>query len=333
MTRGRGVGWWRAVGPLCGALAVAGLWHTTRAGVRALQVDVSAAAAQGAAGFFSLVVPADTAGNYDGTRLLSSAALLEASEFWRLGFQVARGATPLLPDPSHGAPPSVDAAEGVRAGAARAVGARPDGGLAVFVPLFDRDLWAVRGWVEVWDALPPGGAPVVGWLLTALVLVALVRTARLTTPSATSRGRRMAAAVPIAAMLGLAAASVISLRSTAARATDLSLIRARRLAEVASVSRRLSVADLERLAPGMDIEGADSLDLGRSVRRLTVDGADESVVAGVMSGGRPFRVSIVPFESRLSGVWAALAGWVLLLVAGVGFSGWATGAVGERAHF
>lgn len=326
-------GWWRIIGPLSGIIAVAGLWRTTTVSDRALRADVAAAAAGGAAGLFSLTVPADRSGRYDGGRLLSNAALLSSSEFWRVGMQVASGATPLLPDPATGAPPAADVLERLRAGSPRVDAVRPDGGVAVFVPLLDRGQRAVRGWVEVWEAIPSAPASLVGILLALFVVAALVRTALLTTPRATTWQRWVAAFIPIALMLALGVLSVRSLRSTAAEATDLSLMRARRLAEVASVSARRSIAELQRLAPGMLVESVDSVDLVRTVRREPVDGAVLASVAGVLSGGRPIRLSMVPYRSRLDGVWAELAGWVLLLAAGVGFSAWAGGAVGERSRF
>lgn len=326
-------GWWRLIGPLCGAIAVAGLWRTTGRSDRALRADVAAAAAGGAAGLFSLTVPADRAGKYDGGRLLSNAALLNSSEFWRAGIQVASGATPLLPDLGAGGAPAPDLLERLRAGSAREDGVRPDGGVAVFVPLFDRSLRSVQGWVEVWDALPPASPSLVRILLAVAVLAALWRTARLTTPRASAWQRRVAATIPAVLMLALGVMSIRSLRSTATEATDRSLMRARRLAEVASVSGRRSIVELQRLAPGIQLEGVDSVDLGRTVRRAPVDGAVLASVAGVLSGGRPIRLSMVPFRSRLDGVWAELAGWVLLLAAGVGFSAWAAGAVARRSRF
>ncbi|MGH7590661.1 MAG: carbohydrate ABC transporter permease [Gemmatimonadales bacterium] len=325
--------WWRLVGPLCGVIAVAGLWHTAVVNDRALRADVAAAAAEGAAGLFSLTVPAGRTGAYDGGRLLSNASLLASSEFWQAGLQVASGATPLLPDPANGAPPASDVAERLREGSSREIGIRPDGDVTVFVPLRDRALRSVRGWVEVWNALPPAGVPLARIVLAACVLLALGRTAWLTTMRATMWQRRVAAAIPMLLMIALGAASVRSLRATAAQATDASLMRARRLAEVASVSRRRSVAELARLAPDMQVESADSIDLGRAVRRDQVEGASEASVAGVLSGARPIRLSMVPYRSRLDGVWAELAGWVLLLMVGVAFSAWAAGAVAKRQRF
>ncbi|MGH7531762.1 MAG: carbohydrate ABC transporter permease [Gemmatimonadales bacterium] len=333
MTSRTGTAWWRLVGPLSGVIAVAGLWHTAALSDRALRVDVAAAAAEGAAGLFSLTVPADRTGAYDGGRLLSNASLLVSSAFWQAGLQVASGATPLLPDPSNAAPPASDVAERLRGGSSPEIGVRPDGNVTVFVPLRDRALQSVRGWVEVWDAMPPTGVPLFRMVLAVCILLALGRTAWLTTTRATAWQRRVAAAIPMALMLVLGVASMRSLRATAGEATDVSLMRARRLAEVASVSRRRSVAELARLAPGMQVESADSLDLGRSVRRDRVEGAPEASVAGVLSGGRPIRLSMVPYRSRLDGVWAELTGWVLLLVAGVAFSAWAAGAVAQRQRF
>ncbi|MGB7212314.1 MAG: sugar ABC transporter permease [Gemmatimonadales bacterium] len=333
MTSRTGMVWWRLVGPLCGVVAVIGSWHTTTAGDRALRADVAVAAAQGAAGLFSLTVPADPTGAYDGGRLLSNAALLASSEFWQAGLQVASGSTPLLPDTANGAPPPPDVVERLRAGSAWEIGVRPDGGVTVFVPLRDRALQAVRGWVEVWGAVTPAGMPLFRIVLAVCVLLAIGRTAWLTTTRATAWQRRVAAAIPMALMIALGVASARSLGKTAAQATDGSLMRARRLAEVASVSRRRSLAELARLAPGMQVESADSVDLGRAVRRDQVEGATEASVAGMLSGGRPIRLSMVPYRLRLDGVRAELAGWVLLLMAGLAFSAWAAGAAGMRERF
>lgn len=333
MTSRPGMAWWRLVGPLCGVIAVGGLWHATAVGDRALRADVAVAAAQGAAGLFSLTVPADRTGAYDGGRLLSNAALLMSAGFWQAGLQVASGATPLLPDTANGAPPAPDVVERLRGGSPWEIGLRPDAGVTAFVPLRDRVLQSVRGWVEVWGALPPSRAPLFRMVLAVCVLLALGRTAWLTTTRATTWERRVAAVIPVALMLALGVTSARSLGHTAAQATDVSLMRARRLAEVASVSRRRSVEELARLAPRMRVESADSIDLGRSVRRDRVEGAPEASVAGVLSGGRPIRISMVPYRARLDGVWAELAGWALLLVAGVAFSAWAAGAVSKRARF
>ncbi|MFI5234977.1 MAG: carbohydrate ABC transporter permease [Gemmatimonadales bacterium] len=321
---------WALLGASIGALALLGLWRTTLGAERTIAAESARTAAEGVAGYLSLVVPVDRTGEYDGSRLLSAAALVATSGFWQAGLQVASGATPLLADSGGPSLPDDAAAARLRTGTASALGVRPNGGREVFVPFFDRDLWGVVGWVAVWDAVPSRGVP---WPLLALTLVTVWMLAR--TARAGMKGDRRRRAVLLAggAMALLALAAWRDIAGAARAATALSLSRARRLSEVASVSRPRGVVELSRITPGMVVALTDSVEADRAVHRRTVDGAEEASISGVINGVRPFRLTMVPFGTRLSGTWAALAGWVLLLFAGAAFGSWAAVASRERRRF
>lgn len=324
---------WRWIGLLAGLAALVGIWRTAIVADRGIRTAAAAAAARGAAGYLTLVVPADSSGAYDQRRLLSNAALLASADFWRAGLQVSSGLTPLLPEPD----PEVAAAAGARrlaaAGAAPATFRRNSGATAVIVPLSGPDLQRVRGTVEVWDAIPPGGVPFVRVALTIVVLLALALSGRMGAPGRASAERRLAWLIPSGAVAVFTLVSALAVEQTAAAATDASLERARRLAEVAAVSHRRTPEELARVAPGIVIDFPDSVSRDRGVRTRSIEGAIEATATGILNGNRPISFAMVPFGAQLDRTWIAFAGWVLLLFGGVGFSVWAEGASLDRRRF
>ena len=317
---------WRWIGLVAGFAALIGIWRSSTLADRAIRTDAAMIAARGAAGYLSLVVPADTAGAYDQRRLLSSVALLASSDFWRAGLQVSSGLTPLLPDPDAAAP-SVAAARGSAVtGVPITTFVRPSGALAVTVPLLGPELQRIRGTVEVWDAIPPAGVPFIRMALTVVVLLTLVLSGRMGAAGRAQAERRLAWLIPSTAVATLALVSVVAVERTAAAATDAALDRARRLAEVAAVSHRRSGEELARMAPGIVIDFPDSMSRDRGIRTRSVQGAIEATAVGILNGDRPISFAMVPYGARLDRTWMALAGWVLLLMGGVGFAVWAEGA-------
>ena len=324
---------WRWIGLLAGFTAMIGIWRSSILADRAVRTEAAVIAARGAAGYLSLVVPADTAGAYEQRRLLSSVALLASSDFWRAGLQVSSGLTPLLPDPDAAAP-SVAAARGtIATGVPSASFVRPSGAIAAMVPLFGPELQRVRGTVEVWDAIPPGGVPFIRMALTVVVLLTLVLSGRMGTAGRAGAERRLAWLIPSAAVALLSLVSAVAVERTAAAATDATLDRTRRLAEVAAVSHRRSGEELARMAPGIVIDFPDSMSRDRQVRTRSVQGAIEATAVGILNGGRPISFAMVPFGARLDRTWMALVGWILLLMGGVGFSVWAEGASLDAKRF
>jgi multiple sugar transport system permease protein len=327
----RGPGW-RWLGVIAGLLAIGGIWRVALDADRAVRTDAAQMAAEGAAGFLSLVVPADASGAYDVRRLLSNAALLASSDYWRAGLQVTSGVAPLLPEP---APDTLVTAARVRAvrGGARAVTTRRGGEPSVVVPLRDRGLRGVRGSVEAWNAIPPAGVPFVRVALTIAALLALALFGRLAGRERVSAERRLAWLFPVATVGLLGLASALAVEHSAAAATDASLDRARRLAEVSAVSHRRTAEDLARVAPGMTITFTDSASRDREVRTADVDGAIEATASGILSGDHPVTFAMVPVGARLDPTWLALAGWVLLLAAAVAASLWAEAAAADPRRF
>lgn len=322
---------WNLLVAGAGILAIAGIWAATERTEGRIRTEVACRAAEGAAGYLSLVVPADTAGRYDGPRLLSAASLVATSSFWNAGLQVASDATPLLADPAGWAGPDADVRTRLAEGARCVSVARAGAPVTVVAPLHDPDLWDVRGWVAVWNAVPSSGVPVVRLLLTLAALLAL----GLALP-VRPRGAARFGGIPawVVLWLGLLAlVSALELRTTARAATDISLARGRRLIEVASVAGRRGWAEYERMVPGLALDLADSLTTDRAVRRSVVDGAQEAAVSGVAGGTRAFRLSMPPYAGRLGGAGAAYAACLLLFVAAAAFAAWAAEAGADRRRF
>lgn len=316
------------MGVVAGLIAIAGIWIVSVRADRWVRAQAAQLAADGAAGFLSLVVPADPSGSYDGHRLLADASLLAAADFWRAGLQVTIGVAPLLPGP---VPDSAVAAARARVagGRTRVEWASRVSGPSVVVPLYDPALRAVRGTVEVWDAIPPAGIPFVRVALTIAALLALSLFGRLAGRERGPAERRLAWVFPVVTVALLGASAALSVEREASAATNASLDRARRLAEVSAVSHRRTAEAIARVAPGMTITFTDSVSRDREVRTRSVDGAIEATVTGILSGDHPIRLGMVPFGARLDGTWLSLAAGVLLLAAAVALSLWAEAAAAD----
>ena len=309
--------WWLL---LLGTLGVAGSltgisWSSARYR-HAVQRDAATQAAQGAAGYLSLVAPADSAGHYQPRPLLSLAHWMSGDPEWRAGLQISWRGAALLPDRIGLLPLHPADARRLAQGYAQVRLRRHAAGDVVVVPLLDRDLWDAVGWIAVWRALPPPPAdPATGWLLFFAALGGLTVVA-LAQPGAPRVARSVAAAVAFGCALSLVIRADTAGGHAAARATDLSLQRLRHLTVLAARDRDLPAAQLARLAPGLRWRILDSAaTVPPRVRRDVRDGQPLATVQVPLPAGGAAEIGAVPLEDRREGFRAALAGWVLLLAA------------------
>lgn len=195
-------------------------------------------------------------------RLLSAAATLATADFWRGHLQVWLDRTPLLPGDT----------TGTRAGVA---------------PLVDPS-GAPRGSVAVWGSVPRdlGTFRLVTGLCVAVLAVGIaVATGGLV---GVGRWRRVFTALALAGVAGGVASVVGAVRSASVAATDVGLLRVRRVVEVAATGTRLNATVLTRLTAGLTITQIS----GRAPRRDSVVTRDDSGAwVVVVSRGRAWRLS------------------------------------------
>ncbi|HXE56410.1 MAG TPA: sugar ABC transporter permease [Gemmatimonadales bacterium] len=309
------------------------LWIGHRARER-LRTEADAMLAASVAGYLTLVTPVDRTGGYHPARLVSEANLLANSTFWGAGLQVAVGSVPLVADTVGLFPLDRELLRAVERGQSLVRARHQRLGRVAIVPLLDRDLWDRVGWVAVWRSVPVERTSDAGFALFAAGLAGLALVVALGGGDVRPAARRAAwAGVAIAA-----AASALEtddqVRRTAAAATDATLIRARRLVELAASRRGVSLAQLHRVAPGVTItprsrDGQPRID--GVLRR--VEGHEPRAVVFPAVRRRPLELSMVPAEARLHGVRAGLLGAWLLAVGAAGFAGWAARAGTHRRRF
>ena len=295
-----------AIGALVG-MGVTAWWAT-----RSVRSQANGTLAQAVATYLSLVTPRDRSVGLNPARLLSASSSLAGSSFWNAGLQAALGNTPLLADTIGlgSLPPEilvlVEQAPGP-------ILLHDQARVPVAVArLLDHDLWNPVGWVAVWNGVPPtDGAPV------ALGLALLASLAIAFSLGSTSRVPRwipgaLAATALLAAWLGF------DVRRTAVQATDLPLLRIRRLIEIAASADGVRAADLPAIAPGPALitEWVPQPDQrAERVGRERAGGEVYAVLVASLQGGTGLRIRVLAGESRLALVWVVLAGWTAVAAA------------------
>ncbi len=322
--------WSTIAGSLLAFGALAGLIGTGVATRRDSRRVAERALASSVAEYFSITVPADSAG-FRLPRLLIGASLLADASLWNAGLQVGWRGSPLLPD-TVGLTP-LDAADGrmLREPGAVLRLQRDRAGEVTLVPLIDPGLRQPVGWVAVWGAVRFGhDLP----LTLALALVAGLGTViglHLAEGGESSRRRRMGLAIALGGALLLAAQIAYGAWQDATTATDAMLLRQRRLIEVAALSPRLGRVELARLVPGGSLWPQDRPTVRADVvTRIHVRGVTFGQVTAAVRNGRSYILSARALEADLRATWGVLIAWLAVYGAGLAMAYGGTAAAGAR---
>ncbi len=276
-------------------LALAAMVGSASRADRAWRHAADSALGAAAAGYLSLVVPSPSEAGPP-PRLLSAASALEASPFWPGVLQVGWGPTGLLP------------------GTARP--SRAEGRIPLPAPAAERRV-SGPGWVLVRDALPPRDPPVLAGglaLATLLGLVLAVQAAR----EATHR-RWMALGLVAVAGGALGLALGRELEQTAAAATEVPLLAARRLVEIASTAPGVRRTDLDRIWPELRPAPSEAVRT-EGMRRISDGEGTVAVAIAGLRGGAALELRAT--ERSLGWVWRTLAAWHGTVVLALATSVW-----------
>jgi hypothetical protein len=249
-----------------------------------LEADIRAATH--AAGYLTLIAPPRTGRAYADIRLLSAANALASASFWTGRLQVWLDGTPLLPVDTSGA-------------------------TLVPVPLPDAE-GGGRGAVAAWQTVPERSkvpAQVAPWLGLAAIGVAAGIGALL------PPGRRRRVMLGVVVTIVLLAVVDLSYRVTATghAATEIGLLRSRRMLEVTAVTRRLPEASVASVTAGWVVT---PVKWATVVRQPTVTW--DTLGASVMVQGarkQAWRLAAPSERAQLPPVWLRmiLLGWLAVL--------------------
>ena len=321
--------WLALTGPLVAVGALLGLWWTAGGTEEVVRRQTDAALAAQAAAYFSVVTPWSSAG-YDAPRLISTVNMLVDGSFWPGGVQLALGNVPLVADTIGLAPlPQELLDQLTRPGIALRTrhAKRP----VSVVPFVGRDTTTIAGWVGAWDTL---SRQVPGFrvnLISLLALISIAAAGLAFLREQSARFRLLALGVAVGMILVLGADLGWSVGLTARSSTDLQLLIARRLIEVAATGAGVRQARLPEIAGGLAVEPVVAPPPGQTdVRRMEgPDGPRATIVAATPRTRDGIRLSMNPVETGLLGCWIGLTSWVLLAALGLAGSAWASRPRGE----
>ncbi len=325
--------WPLIAGPLTVLFSVAGLWWSAGRAERAIRDQSDARLARHAVAFLRVVTP-PTAKGYDAPRLLAGVNSLASASFWRGGFQLVLGRTPLLPDTMGLLPVPESLLERLAAGAPTVLLDRHRS-RASLVPVLDPDQSELLGWAAAWGTLAGRLPSVDGALVTLLVLGGIVASGLAFWREHTARWRLVAFVGVLGLVVTLAADLGWSVYRTARDATDTRLLTLRRLVEIAATANGVRHEALSGIGVGATAAVLNTpVTLPDDVTREEQDGVLVAWIAAATprnQGG--LRFTLRPVEAGLGGLWLRLAAWVLLGALALGFTGWAGRAMLDPRHF
>ena len=212
------------------------------------------------------------------------------------------------------------------------------------VPLWNQKADLGEGWVAVWGAVPLSSES------NRKRLVGLVAAGALVALAGAVRGwPGVRAAAGLGGTAGLALLGVLASRGidrAGREATDLSLLRLRRLVEIAASSREVHVEDLPILLPGVSTRVLRPPFERRSdppVARDSMGGEARAFVIASLRGGNGLEIGVRPLEADLGPYHGRI--WLATLAGILGFLlawwapgrvlplGWATGRPDGSGHF
>lgn len=316
--------WLAFSGPVVAAGALLGMWVTAGQTEEVVRRRTDSALALQAAAYFSVVTPWSAAG-YDAPRLISAVNALGDGSFWPGGVQLALGNVALATDTIGLAPlPQALLDQLTRPGiAVHTTHAKRS---VSVVPFVGRDSASVAGWVGTWDTLSREVPGLRADLLALLALLGIGGAGLAFLREKATRFRLLALGVSTGLVLLLGADLGWSVRLTARSSTDLQLLTARRLIEVAATGTGVRRARLPEIAAGFTVEPVGAPPPGQlDVERVEdADGLRAVIIAATPRTRDGLRLSMAPVEAGLLGCWVGLTSWVLLAALGLGASAWAS---------
>ncbi|HUL70838.1 MAG TPA: hypothetical protein VLT17_11455 [Gemmatimonadales bacterium] len=309
-----------------------------RSGGTRLEDAANDMAVRGAAGYLSLRARPDGRGRFLPAHLLSLSSSLASSSFWGAGLQVTYGTTPLLPDlidlsPMLAQLPQTQSGDSVRHLELES----PVSGRVSAAQLWNHRTGLREGWILVWGAAPVGSES------NRRRLVGLVALAGVTALAGAFYGWRrvrvLASLVGALALVLLGGSTSLSIAREGRTATDVSLVRLRRLVEIAASSREIRLDDLSALLPDVTTRLVRPPFERRSdppVARETRAGEPWAFLIASLRGGNGLEIGIRPLESGLGPyhwkIWLATVAGLLgfLLASGAGGAGrgdWTPGRI------
>ena len=321
--------WLALAGPVVAVGALLGLWWTAGGTEEVIRRQTDGALATQAAAYFAVVTPWSAAG-FDVPRLISTVNALVDGSFWPGGVQLALGNVALATDRIGLAPlPPELLAQLTRPGVAVQTGhARQP---VSVVPFVGRDTTTIAGWVGAWGTLAQQVPGFRANLISLLAFLGVAAAALAFLREKATRFRLLALSVSAGLILVLGADLGWSVGLTARSSTDLQLLMARRLIEVAATGAGVRQARLPEIAAGLTVEPVDAPPPGQiDVRRVAgPDGLRAMIVAATPRTRDGLQLSMEPVESSLLGCWVALTSWVLLAALGLTVSAWMSRPRGE----
>lgn len=300
------------------------MWLTAGQTEEVVRRRTDAALATQAAGYFSVVTRWSPAG-YDAPRLISTVNALVDGSFWPGGLQLALGNVALAADTIGLAPlPEAVLDRLNRPGiAVRTTHAKRS---VSVVPFIGHDSTTIAGWVATWDTLSRQVPGLRGNLISLLALIGIGAAGLAFLREKATRFRLLALGVSTGLVLVLGADLGWSVGLTARSSTDLQLLTARRLIEVAATGAGVRQTRLPEIAAGLTVLPVDAPQPGQvDVERLEgADGLRATIVAATPRTRDGLRLSMPPVEAELLGCWVGLTSWVLLAALGLGASAWAS---------
>ncbi len=318
----RPVPWLALTGPVVAVGALLGMWLTAGRTEEVIRRRTDAALAMQAAAYFSVVTPWSPAG-YDAPRLISTVNALVDGSFWPGDLQLALGNVALAADTIGLAPlPQELFDQLTRPGVAvRTTHAKRS---VSVVPFIGHDSTTIAGWVGTWDSLSRQVPGLRGDLISLLALISIGAAGLAFLREKATRFRLLALGVSAGLVLVLGADLGWSVRLTARSSTDLRLLTARRLIEVAATGAGVRQARLPEIAAGLTVVPVDAPPPGQIdvARTEDADGPRATIVAATPRTRDGLRLSMPPVEAELLGCWVGLTSWVLLAALGLGASAW-----------
>jgi len=298
-------------------------------------------AVRGAAGYLSLRTRPDARGRFLPAHLLSLSSTLASSSFWGAGLQVAYGATPLLPDPMALSPMLAQLPQTQDEDSTRHLDLRsPGSGRVAFAPLWNHRTALREGWVAVW------GAASVGSESNRWRLVGLIGLASLAALAGVWYGwhrvRATACLVGAVVLVFLGGSTSRTIAREGRAATDVSLVRLRRLVETAASSREVRTESLTALLPDVAtrlVRPPFDVRSDPPVTRESRAGEPRAFLIASLRGGNGLEIGIRPLEAGLGPhqrrIWLATLAGILgfLLAWRPAVPAGATGRAGGSGHF